>query len=465
MRIRCLSLLRLTPVALVLCAATAFSADLVGWRGDGTGRFPSATPPTTWAKDQGVVWSTPMPGTSNSGPVIVGDRLFICSEPTTLLCVNLADGRILWQEANTYEEVLSAEQVAQMNADKAAAEPIVAQIKTATDELNKAKDAAAKNPNDAELKANVTAAQQKLDDLNKQLQPLLRYAWPPTHPWNGYSSATPVSDGQSVWVSFGTGVVACYDLEGKRKWARLVEKPNHPWGVSSSPVLAGDRLLVNFLNCVALNPATGETMWTAPTGMYWGTPIITRIADTPVAFTPFGQVLRLSDGKVLQQNLFRLDYNSPILEGDTVYYFQIPGSHSLAGQAFKLPAEAAEALQIKPTWQGRDERFYDSPVLNEGLLYCANQLDTLVCADAGNGQAVYYKKLGLGGQVFSSLCFAGGYLYITSDNGNTVVIKPGRAYEEVARNSLGDTVRSCPAFAGSRMYVRGYKKLWCIGPA
>ncbi len=463
MRIRLPALGRLALLGLTLLFCAALQADLLGWRGDGTGRFPDTTPPTAWTKEQGVVWSTPMPGSSNSSPILVGNRLFVCSDPTTLICVNLADGTILWQKTNNYEEVLSPEQVAEMNADKAAAEPLRAQIKTVEEELAKLKDAINKEPNNADLKTQQTAAQQKRDELNKQLQPLLRYALPPTHPWNGYSSATPVSDGQNVWVSFGTGVVACYDLDGNRKWARLVEKPNHGWGASASPVLAGDRLLVNLLNCVALNPATGETIWTAPTGMYWGTPVVTKIGEVPVTFTPFGQVLRLDDGKILQQNLFRLDYNAPIREGDTVYYFQIPGSYSLAGQSFKVPEQVADQLQIKPAWQGRDERFYGSPVLHEGLLYCANQLDTLICADAGNGQVAYYKKLGLGGQVFSSVCYAGGYIYVTSDNGNTVVVKPGRTYEEVARNSLGDTVRSCPVFAGSRMYVRGYKNLWCIG--
>ena len=453
-------------VCLVLAcfAAGIVSADVVGWRTDGTGRYPNATPPTAWSKDTGAVWSTPMPGKSNGLPVIVGDRLFVCSEPTTLLCVNLADGKILWQKSNSYEETLPADQVAQMKADQAAVEPLRQQIGAANDDLNKAKDAAAKSPNDADLKAKVTAAQQRLDELNKQLQPLLRWALPPTHDYNGYSSATPVSDGQSVWVSFGTGVVACYDLQGNRKWARLVEKPNHGWGISSSPVLAGDRLLVNLLNTTALNPTTGETVWTAPTSMYWGTPAVTKIGDVPVAFTPYGQIVRLSDGKILQDKLFHMTWGaSALVEGDAVYYFQIVGEASLAGQAFRVPAEAAEAVQAKPLWQGRDERYYGSPVFEDGLLYTANNQDQLVVAEAGSGQVVYRQKLGLGGQAFSSVCFAGGYIYVTSDSGNIAVVKPGRTYEEVARNSLGDTVRSTPVFAGSRMYVRAYKNLWCLG--
>jgi outer membrane protein assembly factor BamB len=453
-----------TLALLALLSAALVSADVVGWRGDGTGRYPTATPPTTWSKTQGILWSTPMPGKSNGCPVVVGDKVFTCAEPFTLLCLNAADGKILWQKNNAYEDVLPADQLAQLQADQAAADPLRAQLATANQDLATAKDAAAKSPNDATVKAAQTAAQQKVDDLNKQLQALGRWALPPTHDYNGYSSATPVSDGQNVWVTFGNGVAACYDLDGNRKWARFVEKPNHGWGVSSSPVLAGDRLLINFLNCVALNPVTGETLWTANTGMYWGTPAVTKIGDIPVAFTPYGQIVRLSDGKILQSGLFHMDWGaSALVVGDAVYYFRIPSENILAGQAFRVPDQAADTVKAAPLWQGRNERYYGTPVFNDGLLYSADNLDELICADAASGQVLYRQKLNLGGQDFGSPCFAGGNIFVTSDSGNTVIVKPGREYVEVGRNSLGDIVRSTLTFAGSRLYVRGYKNLYCIG--
>jgi outer membrane protein assembly factor BamB len=456
--------LSLTLALLALLTAALVHADIVGWRGDGTGRFPTATPPTTWSKTQNLVWSTPLPGKSNSLPVIVGDKLFTCAEPFTLYCLNLADGKILWQKTNAYEDVLPADQLAQLKADQTAADPLRQQLATANDDLAKAKDAAVKSPNDADLKAAQTAAQQKVDGLNQQLQALSRWALPPTHDYNGYSSATPVSDGQNIWVTFGNGVAACYDLDGNRKWARFIEKPNHGWGVSSSPVLAGDRLLVNFLNCIALNPLTGDTLWTAKTGMYWGTPAVTKIAGAPVAFTPNGQIVRLSDGQILQDRLFRFTWGaSPMAIGDTVYFFQIAPDAILAGQAFRLPDQAGDTLKLEGQWKGRNERYYGSPVFNDGLLYAADNLDELIVADAASGQIVYRQKLDLGGQVFGSVCCAGGFIYVTSDSGNIAVVKPGRTFEPVSINSLGDTVRSSPTFAGSRMYVRGYKAMYCIG--
>ena len=76
-------------------ASSAASAEVVGWRTDWTGKYPDAEPPTKWSATDGVVWKTAMPSWSNSTPIIVGEKLFVCSEPSTLVCVNLADGKIL----------------------------------------------------------------------------------------------------------------------------------------------------------------------------------------------------------------------------------------------------------------------------------------------------------------------------------------------------------------------------------
>ena len=52
---------------------------------------------------------------------------------------------------------------------------------------------------------------------------------------------------------FGNGLAACYDLEGKRQWLKLVEHPTAAYGHGASPVLVGDKLLVHFSDLVALN--------------------------------------------------------------------------------------------------------------------------------------------------------------------------------------------------------------------
>src|SRR5215831_11378663 len=94
-------------LALLLCAAMIpdASADGIGWRTDGSGRYPKAEPPLEWSTDKNVVWKTPMPGYGVSHPVLVGERVFTCSEPATLLCLSRSDGKILWQKSCSYTEL------------------------------------------------------------------------------------------------------------------------------------------------------------------------------------------------------------------------------------------------------------------------------------------------------------------------------------------------------------------------
>jgi len=87
------------------------SQQVVGWHLDTTGRFLDAAPPIEWSAEKNILWKTLMPNWSNSSPLLVGDRIFVCSEPTTLVCVRASDGEILWQRTNTYLDMLSPEEV------------------------------------------------------------------------------------------------------------------------------------------------------------------------------------------------------------------------------------------------------------------------------------------------------------------------------------------------------------------
>jgi outer membrane protein assembly factor BamB len=97
-----LSLSILCTIALL---SQAGAGESVGWRTDGTGMYPAAKPVLTWGADKNVLWKTPLPSWSNATPVIVGNKLFVCAEPATLVCVDKNEGTILWKQ-----EMIAAEQ-------------------------------------------------------------------------------------------------------------------------------------------------------------------------------------------------------------------------------------------------------------------------------------------------------------------------------------------------------------------
>jgi outer membrane protein assembly factor BamB len=257
-------------------------------------------------------------------------------------------------------------------------------------------------------------------------------------------------------------MAAAYTLEGERRWLRQIEPPAKEWGHSTSPLFAGGRLLVHVKNMVGLNPETGQEVWRTPAASMWGTPVLARIGEEEVAICPGGEVIRAKDGKLLASKIHRLEYNAPVVQDGVVY-----GIDGAGGKANKLPAQAADTLQFESLWSNKpkNDRYYSSPAVKDGLIYAITRGRALSVFDAKDGQLVYEKDLkDLKGEAYPSITAAGKYLYVGVDGGQMLVLEGGREFKEVARNQL-EPFRSSPVFAGNRMYLRTSKNFYCIGAA
>jgi outer membrane protein assembly factor BamB len=382
--------------------ATARAAPPTGWRGDGTGRFPDSSPITAWSPTKNIVWKTELPGGSPASPVIVGDRIFVLSDPAMLLCVQASNGKILWKRGHTAADLGSGEGVKAGN------------------------EAPTHNPDgDA-----------------------------------GSAASTPVSDGRHVFAMFANGLVSAHDLEGRRKWLRYIEKPKTGFGHASSPALVAGMVIVQFLDVVALDAETGQESWRVKLPASHASSVATRLGNMDLVVHPSGTLLRAKDGKVLAENLFRLTQSSPVVHGDVIY------SHENGTlKAHRLTAEAGESLDVKPLWQvdsPRGQYQIASPVVHEGLVYSVSLNGIWQVTDGRTGMEVYQKRLPLGSRVYASVHLAGEMLFAADQTGKTVIVRPGREYVEVAVNEL-DYHPTSFVFAGERMYVRTYKHLLCVG--
>jgi outer membrane protein assembly factor BamB len=390
-------------VALALLSPAMAAADApFGWRGDGTGVFAEADPPVTWSPEEQVVWRTALPRWSNASPAIGGDRIFVCGEPDTLICLSLADGNILWQRETTWADV----------------------------------------PPGADGKATPMT-------------------WPKTEADCGYTSPTPVTDGRRVYVLFGSGLIAGFDVTGNRLWTTRVDASTsrEDRGHSASPLLVGDKLIVHLNNVFAFDAATGRKLWETPSTPRWGTPVACRVGADEVVVDANGNILRVDDGKLLAANLCPLDYNGPLAAGHVVYMIQ----HN--GKAIRLPDRIGEPFATETLWttRPRDDRYYAVPVAADGLLYVASQRPQMHIIEQATGSVIYTNRLALGdGRAYSSMTLAGKYLYVGHDSGKMVVMETGRDPKPVATNRL-ERFRSTPVFQGTRMYLRTLDALYCIG--
>ncbi len=398
----------LCPLLILMIAASA-SAEVTGWRGDGTGRFPDATPPTTWDASAGknILWQTKV-GKSQSAPVIVNDRIFLLSEPDKLLCLDLHDGKQLWKQENSVAVLFP--------------------------EVPKPED-------------------------------------PPPAPSAGcgYSAATPVTDGKFIYASYGTGVVVCYDLDGKLVWSRYLDLPQPTqYGRSASPILAGGKLLISLADLLALDPQTGKTLWKAEkTPPTYGSPAPAHIGDVDVVFTPGGACIRLTDGKVLARKLSEVEYTSPIVQDGVVYYLGDPTV------ALKLPEKLGDEFKRVAVWTSDELEgtFYASPLLHDNILYCASNEGNLYAADAKTGKIIYTKEIPIRSalsapdpaNIYPSPILVGKNIFLANDVGQTLIFACDKEYKEVAINKTDKGSGACPLPHGQTLFLRGGTVLYCIG--
>jgi outer membrane protein assembly factor BamB len=454
----------LVVALLSLGTPVALSGKGIGWRNDGSGTYPNAHPPLEWSVTKKVVWRTPMPGYGVSQPVPLGQRIFVCAEPCILLCLRRDSGKILWQKNCSYSELEIEPAVrARLKVERAEMAKLAQRQSAVQKEMELRRRTLVKD------KAPQEEINKQLEPFNKQINAIIRnqqkltqavrYTQPGTNSIAGYSAPTPVTDGKDVFVAFGNGLVACFDLDGHRRWLKLIEHSNAAYAHSGSPILVGNKMLIHFTDLVALDPKTGTESWRLKYPTSHGTPLSTRIGEIDVVLTPNGALVRANDGKLLADKLGSCGSNSPILHQGTVYYVHGPAT------AVRLPKSVSEPVRVQVLWKANVKGggyWFSSPVVHEGLLYTASDQGILTVLDAATGKGVYEERLNLGGVTYPSISLAGNRLYVSGDSGVTVVLQPGREYKELARNRL-EPFRSSLVFEGKRVYVRTSKHLYCIG--
>ena len=124
-----------------------------------------------------------------------------------------------------------------------------------------------------------------------------------------------------------------------------------------------------------------------------------------------------------------------------------------------------------------------SPLIHDGLAYCLNNSGVLSVIDVEKMAIVYEKLLdidhlqhhgeGPGRGVGASLILAGGRIYCLGNTGTTIVLKPGRTFEQVSKNRIESAVGrnwatrrerfvASPVADGRSLFLRGERCLYCV---
>jgi outer membrane protein assembly factor BamB len=290
----------------------------------------------------------------------------------------------------------------------------------------------------------------------------------------GYAAPTPASDGERVYVLFGSSVLAAIDFDGKLAWRQEITP--HAWDVAigTSPVLFQDQVLVladgtktALSRLIAVDRKSGAIRWEQkrPTCNFsHSTPLVAEVKGKKqliVSASGALQGLDPADGRVAWWCNNPGDVTTPVFGAGLIYCDSARGGPGIAVD----PTGTGDVTATHLRWQTPKipEGHYSSPVVVGDHLYRTHAPGLLRCAKMATGETVYDERLPPGSPGHSSpIATADGRIYLASA-GKSVVIKAGPEFKVLAVNDLGDGSAASPAVAGGRLFLKGARYLWCIG--
>lgn len=300
----------------------------------------------------------------------------------------------------------------------------------------------------------------------------------PINPKNSYASPTPVLKEGRVYVHFGSAGTACLDAaSGRILWSDASIVVDHKEGPGSSPVLWQDKLIVNFDGrdhrwVVAFNTQSGRIDWqterSAPLdknpekNKSYCTPLIVQHGGRDICINPGAMRVSAYD-PANGEELWWCDTGGfstvprPVVANQLTYICTgYPRSQLLA-----VPLDGQGNKTDRVAW-----RFDRQVPLNPSLLIVGDELymvsdrGILTCLDAKTGKELWTERLG--GNYSASPQYANGRIYICSEQGEVIVLAPGREYRELARSQMPGRILATPAMFGRTVLLRTDSELYRI---
>jgi outer membrane protein assembly factor BamB len=388
------------------------AADWAEFRGPAQGQAEAKTLPLKWSGTESVKWKTEIPGSGWSSPALFQDKIYLTSAiasegaPMSLhaLCIDAKSGKILWDT-----EVFRPES----------------------------------SPN--------------------------------IHKKNSHASPTPLVEKDRVYVHFGHQGTACLDLKGKVLWKNETIKYVPVHGNGGSPIAVDDIL---FFSCdgakdpfmVALDKKTGNIRWKVPRET---TAKKTFSFSTATVITVNGQKQIISPGSAVVTALDPKDgkeiWRCRYAEGYSVIPKPLFG-HGMVYVATSYDKPAVLAIRVDGKGDVTDTHV--AWTINKGAphtpsmlligeeIYMVSDAGIATCADAKTG-AVHWQER-LGGNYSASPIYAAGRLYFQNEQGVGVVIKPGKVFEKLAENNIGERTLASYAVGDKCLFIRGDQHLFRV---
>jgi len=401
------------------------------WRGPyATGVSRTADPPIEWSETKNIRWKVELPGRGAGTPVVWGDRLFVTSAVPVV-----ADGDKSHEPRGGSARV--AHKFVVMAIDRKTGRTIWERV------------AAEHTPHEG------------------------------SHPqWGTWSSSSAMTDGERVYAFFDSFGLYAFDMEGTPLWQKQLgeKRMRQQFGEGQTPVLFGNRIVVQWDHqgpsfIAAFDKTTGAELWRTPREEIdsWATPLVVDVNGRAQVVTTAMRKVRgydLETGRIVWEGpgLTMNPIPSAVYEdGIAILTSGFQGSRlraiRLADAKGDITSGGAQVWSLD-----RDTPYVPSPLLYDGIVYFLKTNSGLLSAyDAKTGTPHYtLQRLDGVPNVFSSPVGAKGRVYLTGQEGTTLVIEHGPAYKVIAKNQLDDGFNASPALVDSDLYLRGFRYLYAI---
>ena len=297
------------------------------------------------------------------------------------------------------------------------------------------------------------------------------------HQKNGSASATPATDGERIYVSFGSRGLFAFDMNGRPVWRRDLGAIDNYHGAAGSPLLYRNRVIVyqdqsrgGFI--AAFDARSGDQVWRTPRqqSVGWGTPIAVRVGDHDEVIVN-GQSHVMAYNPDTGVELWRCGGTSfEVIPTPVVGYGLVFCSSGRAGPTLAIrPGGKGDVSRSHLSWSTpRGSPFVPSPILYNDQLYTVNDMASIVTSfEASTGRVLWQGRLGEAAREgFSASPVAvDGKVFFTNDQGETFVLEAGRTFKVLHVNSLGERTLASPALVDQTWYIRTDRSLIAIGRA
>lgn len=412
------------------------------WRGpDGAGVSTERDLPVKWSATKNVAWKTAIPGRGHSSPIVWGNRVFLTTD---------IEGPVI-QGASAVTHIRSG------------------QVYRHPDAMS----------GDRRHTMKVLCLDR---DSGRILWERLAYegtVYDDRHRKGAYASCTPVTDGRYVYAWFEAEGLYCYDFAGKLIWQTSLGKiARMGLGHGVSPVLYQNLVIIqadqedggesagSFI--AGIDKRTGKEVWrTARTHRKtWATPLLVRVgrrteliasgAESVIAYDP-------ETGSELWRSAGVIGHAIPSAVAGHELVFLSAGYPTKRALALR-PGGQGDVSATNVVWTiDKGTAYVASPILYGEYLYLVSDKGILTCLEAKSG-AVRYEggRVPVPASFTSSPVAFDNKLFLTSEDGDTFVIKAGPQHQVLGTNSLGEPVYASMAIADGSLFIRGLNHLWRI---